>query len=269
MDTCNIRTYIIDVTLNPDRLKSRKARLFVDPADKRYKMYFKIEHHRYSDFALGWLIRGLEGQEKVKCLIDVGDIVHERRRLVGRPEVHGSIKSVRNGLVQLPINQSLPLGTRFKISVSNKVEITQGKIKQPTVKTLLTGIHLKPQQPIDVIPFNRRTYIGELLPNEVLEARYQVGYNERYSLKEITDFERDGDLVGFGTQLDTHPIDLLSRVIAQLREKMDRKSKGEYRERILQSGFSLDEIPRITNYINMFFDKLLSASRKIHPDDRY
>lgn len=237
---------------------SKGARRFLDEGDVRYEATLTLSDlGDETNFVLGFLIMGLTDQRKVKCLIP-SSIQYLSHSPGKEPPVHGHCLSIRDGIVSLPINQSLEVGTKFQLSVSNAepIKIEPGDIPPMHAITVLTD-RLKPMSKLSVKPFNNRCYLLHVLPGETLDAVYTVGHTNQFSLHEATYFMRpSSNVLVFGTCLGRSPSDLLRLIAKQLRERMEEKVANIYLKNLRAAGYTDDDRGRMDKILYRLFDEI-------------
>jgi hypothetical protein len=233
------------------------AKRFIDAECIQYEAKLELATVAdYTSFIVGWLVRGLTEQQKMKCLLP-SSIQYLSHSPGDDPPVHGHCLSIRDGLITLPINQELEVGTKFHLSISNvePIKVEPGD-KPPMYAITALSDKLQPlsKLPPKLKPFSNRAYLLHVLPGETLDATYVVGYSNRFSLREMTYFERPTpNTLIFGTTLGRNPSDLLRTVAAQLKERMEEKAGNVYLEQLRASGFDQTDREKITAIIEKLF----------------
>lgn len=232
-------TSVKNITRDPSRL-SESAKRFHDPGDIRQEGTVTFKAGEFTNFIIGRIIAGLTSQPGVKHLMPIEE-GFKYLATVGDPraEVRGHCQSIDDGIIHLPINQSLEIGTIFSLSVSN-LNGTKAITVLSDKLTPITGI------PPNLLPFNRRIYLLHVLPNEILDAKFHVTTTSNFSVMEMTHFSRPEDnVLIFGTQLNTHPNDIMKRVAVGIRSTVEDKVNNKFDAAIRASGYTDNESAKI------------------------
>ena len=168
-----------DISINSSNLQSEDAKRFVDPSDVRLEARIVVKTAKYSNFLVGWLIHGLTDQKNVKHLLaDESNFRYLSYTQGDSIATHGHCSAMYDGLIHLPINQDLELGTVFSLAVNNIEGKTIRDGKQYAI-TILSD-KLLPTEPLPkgVIPFNRRAFLLHVYPGEVIDGRVRATASE-------------------------------------------------------------------------------------------
>ena len=264
-----------DSTLNPKFL-GEDARRFFDPEDKRLTLAVWLRHapsdNKIMPFARARLIEGLMRINGVKTLfLDPADVIYDREPFRLAEKVHGMNPGMRLGLKRLPINQALPIGTKFHIDFEENNDMYAKSVM---------SYHMTPTKelPSNIgIPFNRRTWFMSLFPGERLSLTTTVVESDdptdrlishhrmRLNKKEPNEFiaARNAGFE-FGTLLGLSPTSVLKKSVKRIEElygdmRMDKHTRNpnsDFRKIIDNVGYG-DIEKDICAYTRTLFDEIL------------
>ena len=176
--------------------------------------------------------------------------------------MHGSDMAIHDALSLMPIHQDLPIGTEYRLSfptneanhsitvLSEHLKAVGGKTKSgATGATSGSGVGGK------YLPFNRRNYLMALLPRESLSASFRVEWESHMSLRERTHWWPLADGVVIGTQLDTPPMTVLKRIVAEQRAKIHETVNNSF-EMFLRRAGLIERIDDVRSTILSLFDEI-------------
>jgi len=243
------RHEVRDITVDPKNL-SKDTLPFIDPHDRRrvLDIYFNLRTAPY--LIRDWIIRGIDDQRDVKCLVPIEkSIRYVARTHGGNSTVHGSCIAIYDSILHMPINQSLPLGARFSISIPTNEEdyaITVNSDKLIPVERLSDNL----------LPFNRRNYLLHIKPGESLTAQFCVGTAPNFSILERTHWKPlEPHGLRLGTQLNRDPIQLLQLIVGQLRTLMNANENNLFVKKVTESGLA-SELEAIRGETLALFDEI-------------
>lgn len=231
---------------------------FLDPADKRMEAELIFNPSPYLSFLVNWYIMGVDDQRDVKCLIPIEGSQYIATTHGGASRVHGDNPAIYDAIQQLPINQSLEIGTTFAISVPPNKE-------RYAITVFSSSITPIGKIPRGLLPFNRRNLILHIKPEESLEMKFRVGYDHTFSVRERTYWwpiiqRSEGTLIGVvvGTQLGRSPIDYLKTITRQLFARVDESVNNRLDEMLRMYGILPHEKPAVAAYLRAAGEEILA-----------
>lgn len=245
---------IRDVTYDPTKL-SAETRRFMDPLDRRTELKIIFADHPFATFFRAWLIMGIDDEYQSKCLFPIEELTqYTAVTHGGHSTVHGSNLSIYTTIQNMAIDQDLPIGAQFSLTVpmvegttavalfaDNLVPVTPLPPPFDWYKPRPIGAAAAPPSKTKTgrIPFNRRNFIMCINPNESLSMKFRVGYDRAFSVRGRSHWYLEpprGIIVC--TQLGRHPVDYLKVIIGQLRTRLIATENNRFDYMLLKSGLN-------------------------------
>jgi len=207
---------------------SAETKKYIDRADTWTEFTMRFAKHEYMHFLRNTIIMAIDSQKDVKCLVPVKESINYiARAFSGTVMVHGHDLAIYDAIQLMPINQELPIGMTFELSIP--------EVKTPEALIVYSSM-LKPSKKISIKPFNSMWPLMFMRQSESLSANFRVAVANNFSIRERMAWWLDGDDgLTVMLQLGRNPIAYLKTILSQLDEsRLD--------DCIRASGYESDKI---------------------------
>lgn len=248
-------TNVVETPIDMSALEE-VVRHFLDPKDIRKELTLIFAENKHAEFFRGWLIMGIDDQYGVKCFIPIEETVqYTALTFGGRTKVHGSNIAVYDAICKMPIDQRVPINTRYSLTIP-MVEWSESE--EAMARTIFADsiVHVdKTEYPY---PFNRRNFLLCVLPGESLSMQLKVGIDQTFSIRERTHWYLSQPRgIVIGTQLNRDPIDYLKTIVRQLVERIGMIANSRFDEMLVLAGI-YDKKEEIRAYFDAMHAEILA-----------